>query len=144
MYAVAPWLMLGKRKEIDMALQALAYPISPGRMDDWRRFMAELNGPRRADYEAWTQQFGARWRVFLQQTPQADLVLVTAEGADPARAFQQTGAGNDAFTEWFVQQVRDINGIDLREPPPGPLPELVLDSGPEMAPASTSPSSRPS
>ena len=64
MYVVAPWLMLGKRKEIEVALQALAYPIPPGGTDDWRRFMAELNGPRRADYEAWTQQFGARWRVF--------------------------------------------------------------------------------
>jgi hypothetical protein len=81
--------------------------------------------------------------VFLQQTPQVDLVLTTLEGADPARAFQQMWAGNDAFTEWFVQQVKDIHGIDLREPPPGPLPELVLDSGPEMAPESQAPARNP-
>jgi hypothetical protein len=95
--------------------------------------MAELNGPRRGQYEAWSQQFGARWRVFLQQTPQADLVLVAAEGADPAQSFRQLGAASDAFAQWFLKQVLDIHGVDLRNPP-GPLPELVLDSQHEEQP----------
>ncbi|MCA1647058.1 MAG: hypothetical protein LC797_16880 [Chloroflexi bacterium] len=125
-----------------MALLALAYPIPPGRTDDWRQFMAELNGPRRGEYEASQQRVGVHSWVFLQQSPQGDLVLVAMEGADPARAFEQIWAGNDAFTEWFVQQVKDIHSIDLREPPPGPLPELVLDSGPEVEPASADLSSR--
>src|ERR687886_2859148 len=100
-----------------MALQALAYPIPPGRTDDWRRFMAELNGSRRDEYETLQQRFEVQSRVFLQQTPEGDLVLVTMEGTDPARAFQQMWAGDDAFTKWFVEQVKDIHGIDLREPP---------------------------
>ena len=116
-----------------MALQAVAFPIPPGRTDQWRRFMAELNGPRRGQYEAWSQQFGARWRVFLQQTPQADLVLVAAEGADPGQSFRQLGAASDAFAQWFLKQVLDIHGVDLRNPP-GPLPELVLDSQHEEQP----------
>ena len=127
-----------------MALQALAYPIPPGRTDDWRRFMAELNGPRRGEYDASQQRVGLHSWVFLQQTPQGDLVLVISEGAEPARALHQMWTGDDAFTNWFVEQVKDIHGIDLREPPPGPLPELVLDSGPAMRPAATSPSSRAS
>ena len=111
-----------------MALLAAAFPISPGKTDQFRRFMTELNGPRRADYETWAQRFDAHWQVFLQQTPQGDLVLVTAEGANPAQSFQQLGTATDAFTQWFVQQVQDIRGVDLRQPLPGPLPELVLDS----------------
>ncbi len=111
-----------------MALQAVAFPILPGKTEQLRRFVAELNGPRRAENEARAQRFGVHWRVFLQQTPQGDLVLATAEGADPARAFQQLGAGDDAFTQWFVQQIQDIHGVDMRQPPPGPLPELVYES----------------
>jgi hypothetical protein len=110
-----------------MDLLAVAFPIPPGRTDQWRRFMAELNGPRRPDYEGLTQRTGARWRVFLQQTPEADLALVTAEGADPAESFQKLAADGDSFTQWFLKQVLDIHGVDLRNPP-GPLPELVLDS----------------
>jgi len=104
--------------------------------------MAELNGPRRDDYQALQQRLGVHSRVFLQQTPEGDLVLTTMEGAEPARAFQQMWAGTDAFTDWFVQQVKDIHGIDLREPPPGPLPELMLDSASEVEPASAGPSPR--
>ncbi len=112
-----------------MALLAVAFPILPGKTDEWRRFMAELNGARRAEYEAWSRRFGPdHWRVFLQQTPQMDLALVTVEGPNPAQSFQQVGAGSDPFTQWFVQQVQDIHGVDLRQPPPGPLPELVLES----------------
>jgi len=113
-----------------MASLAMAYPILPGRTDDWRRLMAEVNGPRRAEYDAVQQHVGVRSQVFLQQTPQGDLVLVTMDGADPYRAVQQMWTGNDPFTKWFVEQVKDIHGIDLREPPPGPLPELVLEQSP--------------
>ena len=113
-----------------MALQAVAFPILPGKTEQWRRFIAEMNGPRRAEYEAWAQPSGVHWRIFLQQTPQGDLVIATAEGADPARAFQQTGAGDDAFTQWWVQQIQDIHGVDLRQPPPGPLPELAFEFQP--------------
>ena len=110
-----------------MALLAVAFPILPGKTDQWRRFMAEQ--PRRAGYEAWSQRFGPNhWRVFLQQTPQMDLALVTVEAPNPAQSFQQVGAGSDPFTQWFVQQVQDIHGVDMRQPPPGPLPDLVLDS----------------
>jgi len=52
------------------------------------------------------------------------------EGADPAQSFQQLVTGGDDFTLWFVQHVQDIHGVDLRQPPPGPPPELVLDSQP--------------
>ena len=110
-----------------MALQAVAFPILPGKTEQWRHFIAEMNGPRRAEYEAWAQRFGVHWRLFLQQTPHGDLVLATAEGADPARAFQEIGAGDDAFTQWWAQQIQDIHGVDMRQPPPGPLPELVFE-----------------
>ena len=113
-----------------MALQAVAFPILPGKTEQWRGFIAEMNGPRRAEYEAAQQRFGVHWRIFLQQTPQGDLVIATAEGADPARAFRQLGAGDDAFTQWWAQQIQDIHGVDLRQSPPGPLPELAFEFRP--------------
>src|SRR3954454_6226844 len=88
----------GQAKEaFGMASLAMAYPILPGRTDDWRRLMAEVNGPRRAEYDAGKQHGGGRSAVFLKQTPQGDLVLVTMDGADPYRAVQQMWTGNDPF-----------------------------------------------
>jgi len=111
-----------------MALLALAIPIPPGKTDQWRQFIGELRGARKAEFAASRQRLGVRERTFLQQTPHGDMVIVTLEGDDPARAFASFGAGTDPFTDWFVAQVKAVHDFDLRQPPPGPLPELVVDS----------------
>ncbi|MFI5185259.1 MAG: hypothetical protein ACHQF0_00885 [Chitinophagales bacterium] len=56
-------------------------------------------------------------------------VLVTLEGDHPEKAFQSFATVNDEFTKWFIQGVKDVHGLDLTQPPPGPLPSLIADSG---------------
>lgn len=111
-----------------MALFAMAAPILPGKLDQWRQFIQELRGPRLADYQASRQRLGVRERAFLQSTPAGDLAIVTLEGDDPAAALAGFGAGQDEFSRWFIQQVKEIHGFDLTQSLPGPLPELVVDS----------------
>jgi hypothetical protein len=110
-----------------MALLAMAIPISPGKTEQWKKFIAELNGPRRAEFVASRKRLGVHERTFLQHTPLGDLVLVTIEGDNPAKAFADFGQSTDPFAKWFLQQVQDLHGMDLRTPP-GPIPELVIDS----------------
>jgi hypothetical protein len=111
-----------------MALMAMAIPIPPGKTEQWLKFGAELKGARRTEFVATRKRLGVRERTFLQKTPMGDLVIVTLEGDDPMGAFQKLGAGTDDFTKWFLAQVQAIHGIDLTKPPPGPPPELVIDS----------------
>jgi hypothetical protein len=111
-----------------MALLAMAIPIAPGKTEQWLKFSSELKGPRRAEFIASRKRLGIRERTFLQKTPMGDLVVVTLEGDDPAGAFQKLSAGNDDFTKWFLAQVVAIHGVDLTKAPPGPPPELVIDS----------------
>lgn len=113
-----------------MAFLAMAIPILPGKTDQWRRFAAELAGPRHGEYVASRQRLGVHERALLQSTPQGDLAIVTVEGADPAGALSQFGASGDPFTQWFREQVQEIHGFDLALPLPGPLPELLIDSQP--------------
>src|SRR5450432_1345342 len=112
-----------------MAIFAIAVPIAPSQTDNWLHFIAELKGPRSAAFKASRKQLGVHERTFLQKTPMGDFVLVTLEGADPASAFAKFGQGTDDFTKWFLKAVNEIHGIDLGAPPPGPLPELIIDSG---------------
>ena len=113
-----------------LAMLALAIPILPGQTERWRRFAGDLQGGRREAYRASRQQLGIRERAFFQATPQGDLVTIVLEGDNPAAAFAGFGAGDDEFTRWFVQEVQAVHGVDLRQPPPGPLPEQVVDSQP--------------
>jgi hypothetical protein len=57
-----------------------------------------------------------------------DLVIVTLEGEDPQSAFAQFAVADDEFTKWFKEGVKNLHGIDLSQPPPGPMPELIIDS----------------
>ena len=111
-------------------LLAMAIPIAPEQEEEFRKFTNELKDNRYEDFQASRRKLAVRERAFFQQTPMGGLVIVTLEGENPEQAFQEFGKGTDAFTKWFVEQVKLIHGVDLSSPPPGPLPNLVVDSGP--------------
>ncbi|HRH65286.1 MAG TPA: hypothetical protein PLU53_03230 [Bacteroidia bacterium] len=109
-------------------LFAMAVPILPGKTPQWKKFISELNGKRFAEFSESRKKLNVHERAFFQSTPQGDFVVVTLEGKDPQTAFKNFAAGNDEFSKWFNAQVKEIHGMDLKNPPPGPLPELVIDS----------------
>jgi hypothetical protein len=111
-----------------MALTALVAPILPGKRDQWDAFIAEITGPRRSEFDASRRNAGVRERTFLQETPMGDFVIVTLEGDNPMEAFGAIANNDDDFTRWFVQQVQEIHGFDLRQPPAQP-PHQLIDSG---------------
>src|SRR5580765_2543957 len=109
-------------------LIASAIPILPGKTEEWKAFINDLRSRHFAEFVASRRKMGVRERTFLQSTPMGDFVLVTLEGDDPLTAFAQFGQGTDEFTQWFVDCVKAIHGFDLRQPMPGPMPEMVIDS----------------
>jgi hypothetical protein len=115
-----------------MPLFAMAVPILPGKTEQWLKLAGELQGARRAEFLASRDRLGIRERAFLQRGGREDVVIVTFEGDDPVGALAQLGQGDDAFTLWFVEQVKEIHGMDLTQPPAGPLPQQVTDSRGEL------------
>ncbi len=111
-----------------MSLVAVAFPIAPGKSDEWRAWMDEITGPRRAEFVASRRNAGVRERTFLQQTPMGDLVIVTLEGDDPLRSFGQMMSADDAFTSWFLERVQSVHGVDLTEPMTEAPSVLAIDS----------------
>ena len=107
---------------------AIAIPVIPEKMEQFNSFIADLNGSRKSEFKASRDRLGVRERTFLQHTPMGVFVVVTLEGNDPASAFANFASGTDEFTQWFISNVHDIHGIDISQPPPGPLPHLIADS----------------
>jgi hypothetical protein len=119
-----------------MPLMAVAFPILPGKTDEWRTWMEELNGARRDDFVASRRAAGVHERAFLQSTPMGDLVIVTLEGGDPGRAFGKMMSADDEFTRWFTARAQEIHGVDLSERPKSAPSELIVDSEPAAVLAS--------
>ena len=113
---------------MDQALFAL--PILPGKTEAARAFLRELGGPRKQELAACGQSMGiAKETWAIQQTPEGHLLVVYMAGENLARAFAQFAASQDAFDRWQKQQVLETTGADLNTPPPGPISEILADTG---------------
>jgi Family of unknown function (DUF6176) len=111
-----------------MASIGTAFPIIPGKTEQWKRFSQEMAGSRRSDYEASRKRLGVTREVaYLQQTPQGDLAVIYIEAQDIQRVFQGLGSSQEPFDVWFRQQSKEIHSLDLSQPPAGPLPEAIVD-----------------
>jgi hypothetical protein len=113
--------------EVPLTLNAVVFPILPGKTAEWRSFVAELKGARNAEYLESRKRVGVRERAFLQPTPMGDLVILTLDGDDPGRSFGQMMSATDPFTLWFIERVKAIHGVDLATPMASPS-DLVLDT----------------
>lgn len=111
-----------------MALFAIAVPIVPGKTEDTIAFTKEIMGGHHEAFKKSRQEMGVRERTFLQKTPMGDMVIVTLEGDNPQEAMKKFGQGDDEFTKWFVEKVKEVHGMDLTQPLPGELPVMVADS----------------
>jgi hypothetical protein len=110
-------------------LFAMAVPVLPNQTEHMKKFANALKGERFEELKKSRIELGVRERSFLQHTPMGDFVIVTLEGENPEQAFAKFGQGQDAFTKWFMNEVKEIHGLDLTSPPDAPLPELIIDSG---------------
>ena len=111
-----------------MASFAIALPILPRKLEQWKHFCQEMSGPLRSEYEASRKRLGMTREVaFLQPTPQGDMAVIYAEAQDVQRVFEGFGMSQEPFDVWFREQVKEIHGVDLSQPLPGPLPEAFVD-----------------
>ena len=110
-------------------LFAIAVPILPGKTSQWKKFASELNREKKKDFEISCNELEVRERTFLQETPAGDFAIVTLEGNNPSEAFEKFTTGRDPFTKWFLNEVKEIHGIDFSQTINAPLPELIIDSG---------------
>jgi len=118
-----------------MGTLAIALPCLTGGAERLRAIARECDGPRRADFDDFHRRVGLtseRW--FLQQTPQGELLILQLEG-DPIGALGKLAGSNHPFDVWFREAVREVHGVDLSEPLPGPPPELVFEHAGSGVPA---------
>lgn len=94
---------------------AFAMPVLPGKAEAARRFVAEVLGPRRGDWDDLQRRQGVtRESYFLQTAPEGDLLIVTGEGTF-APVSQWLDPEGIPFDRWFAEQVREVTGLDVRD-----------------------------
>ena len=103
---------------------AFAMPILPGKTEAAARFVREVLGPRKREWDDLQRRQGVtREHYFLQRDPAGDLLIVTGEGTFTPVA-QWLDPEGIPIDRWMLEQVKDFTGLDVRELG-DELPELL-------------------
>ena len=99
---------------------AMAVPVPAEKLDQWHAWIDELNGPKKAEFEASNARNGlTSHRAWLQKNPDGTHVVIALhEGPQADTYLQNLAASQDPFDHWFLGSLADAHGMD----PAGPLP----------------------
>jgi hypothetical protein len=104
----------------------LVLPILPGKTEEAREFQRELDGPRKSEYAASERSIGIDKEVwFIASTPSGDQLVAYLESADVNKALGMFVRSRDDFDMWFKERLANATGVDLNDPAPMSLPEVV-------------------
>ena len=57
------------------------------------------------------------------------MVVALHQGPGADQLMPKLAPSTQEFDVWFKDKLKELNGMDVTQPPPGPMPELYLDSG---------------
>ena len=111
-------------------MHAIRAPILDGKVDAWKEWCSELSGPRSAALKDSNRRLGlTRHAAWLAESPSGAMVIVITDGPGSDDHMPKLAASDHEFDVWFKEKIKEIHGMDVTQPPPGPMPELYLDSG---------------
>jgi Family of unknown function (DUF6176) len=126
--------MDGDRWEVVMEQICLVIPVQPGRADDARVFMRELEASRKGEYARSEERIGITKEVwFLAAVADGEAMVAYMETNDFANALRLFSQSQDEFDMWFKRRLADATGVDLNDPPEMTLPELLSSYSAEPA-----------
>ena len=110
-------------------MQSLGFvlPLLPGKTEADRVAMTSCwRGERKAAFDDSRRRAGiTRESVWIQATPNGDVVVVYTEADDLEAAFKMVATSEAPFDRWFRDHVREVHGVAL-EAGFAP-PEQILD-----------------
>lgn len=107
-----------------------AGPILAGREEGWRRFLQELAGSRREEYDDLRRRLGITGqKVWLVRTRRGETAVSYLECEEPGRIAARLAASTEPFDVWLKSRLAEFHGCDFARPDPGWSPELVFESG---------------
>jgi hypothetical protein len=110
-----------------MGNYALVFPVPAGTSDDQVKSIAKAFKADAAAYQESRKRAGVTLeRVYLQKTPMGNIVIAYVEGAKDFGSTVGAYLSSDLPIDGkFVDLIKQIHGVDLRQPPAGPPPETL-------------------
>ena len=106
-----------------------AAPILAGGEERWRRFLQELSGSRREEYEDLQHRLGITiQKVWLIRTRRGETAVSYLECEEPTRVVTRLAASTEPFDVWLKGKLAEFHGCDFARFDSGCSPELVFEA----------------
>ena len=106
-----------------------AGPILAGREEGWRRFLQELSGSRREEYDDLRRRLGVTGqKVWLVRARRGETAVSYLECEEPGRIAAHLAASTEPFDVWLKARLSEFHGCDFTRPDPMWSPELVFEA----------------
>jgi hypothetical protein len=115
-----------------VAYRTLAMRITPGKADEWRSFVDDLQGSKKAEWEAILDRQdevkrdstgtqgtpGVRYRGYLQTAFHGDMATYVMKGGPNVfkDLFESLGKSPDPFAAWFSGHMKSLHNLDITQP----------------------------
>jgi hypothetical protein len=101
--------------------------VLPGKTDADARRIADRFVERPEEYVQSRRRLGMSLeRAYLQQTPMGSFVVAYVESEGDFDAVVAATVTSDLpIDKFFVENVKDVHGFDMTQPPPGAAPETI-------------------
>jgi hypothetical protein len=114
-----------------------AVPILSGGEEKWRRFLQELAGSRREEYEDLRRRLGITGqKVWLVRSRRVETAITYLECEEPRSIAARLAASTHPFDVWLKERLAEFHGCDLARLDHRCSPELVFEAGETERPLS--------
>lgn len=101
-------------------LYVAALPLLSHKTARLHEWAFELNGIHATEFEESLRRLGCGLTLFVQHTPDVDLVISVVEGDEPQGALGQLVMSQHPFDRWHIQQIAELTGVNFSATPPPP------------------------
>jgi len=86
-------------------------------------------GPRKEEMADFNRRYGlTRQASWLTEANGGPAVIALHEGPGGDEFMPKLAVSKNEFDVWFRELILEVHGMDITQPPPGPMPELYFDS----------------
>jgi hypothetical protein len=102
-------------------------PLKPGKLEAYKMFVAEITGPRKAEYSDLLKRYGLKnAKTHYQKFLNTEFVVVEQEIEDyAAERLPHFFTSTHPFDLWFIEQLQDCHDDEIAKA--AGQPQVLLD-----------------
>lgn len=103
-------------------------PIKATALDAWKAWNNEVSTSKLEEFSEFNSRMNITdHKVWLAHTPNGPMAVVMHEGPGSDEFMQKLATSEHPFDQWFRDSITEFHGIDFSQPPPGPMPEQMMN-----------------